>query len=120
MSYSYIDSDSLFEQFRPQISSSSILFLDTEFIRVSTYFPKLGLLQLHLNDVDYLIDPVTINQKKSVWDSLYSDEKLFVFIHAKKILMSCRLVPVGYLIKYSIRRLPLLLSGMAHRSATLH
>ena len=86
MSYSYIDSDSLFEQFRPQISSSSILFLDTEFIRVSTYFPKLGLLQLHLNDVDYLIDPVTINQKKSVWDSLYSDKKLFVFHSCKEDL----------------------------------
>ncbi len=86
MSYSYIDSDSSFEQLRSQISASSTLFLDTEFIRVSTYFPKLGLLQLHIDDVDYLIDPLGIKQKKLLWDSLYSDEKLFVFHSCKEDL----------------------------------
>lgn len=71
MSYSYIDSDILLQPLLAQISSASTLLLDTEFIRVSTYFPKLGLLQLHLNAVDYLIDPLAINSINLLWDAIF-------------------------------------------------
>ncbi len=86
MSYSYIDSDILLQPLLAQISSASTLLLDTEFIRVSTYFPKLGLLQLHLNAVDYLIDPLAINSINLLWDAIFSDHRIFVFHSCKEDL----------------------------------
>ena len=92
MSYSYIDSDVLLKPLLAQISLTPTLLLDTEFIRVSTYFPKLGLLQLHLNSVDYLIDPLVLNNIQSLWDTLFADNKLFIFHSCKEdldVLQTC-------------------------------
>lgn len=86
MSYSYIDSDILLEPLLAQINASTTLLLDTEFIRVSTYFPKLGLLQLHLNSIDYLIDPLAIKTINLLWDSIFSTQKEFVFHSCKEDL----------------------------------
>ncbi|MBB6054815.1 ribonuclease D [Tolumonas osonensis] len=86
MSYSYIDSDILLQPLLAEISSTPILLLDTEFIRVSTYFPKLGLLQIHINSVDYLIDPLAISSTQLLWDAIFSDNKLFVFHSCKEDL----------------------------------
>lgn len=38
----------------------SAVALDTEFMRVSTYYPKLGLIQLYDGDRVSLIDPLSI------------------------------------------------------------
>lgn len=92
MSYSYIDTDILLQPLLAQINLTPTLLLDTEFIRVSTYFPKLGLLQLHLNSVDYLIDPLALNNIQSLWDSLFADNKLFIFHSCKEdldVLQTC-------------------------------
>lgn len=92
MSYSYIDSDILLQPLLAQISLTPTLLLDTEFIRVSTYFPKLGLLQLHLNSVDYLIDPLALNNIQSLWNTLFADNKLFIFHSCKEdldVLQTC-------------------------------
>jgi len=92
MSYSYIDSDELFQPLLAQIHAASTLLLDTEFIRVSTYFPKLGLLQLHLNSTDYLIDPVAISHIQQLWDVFFSGNKLFIFHSCKEdldVLLTC-------------------------------
>jgi ribonuclease D len=92
MSYSYIDSDELFQPLVAQINSATQLLLDTEFIRVSTYFPKLGLLQLHLNSVDYLLDPLAINNINQLWDLMFSGDKLFIFHSCKEdldVLLAC-------------------------------
>lgn len=86
MSYCYIDTDALLKPLLAEIKLTSRLLLDTEFIRVSTYFPKLGLLQLHLNSVDYLIDPVGLNDLPSLWEALFADNKLFVFHSCKEDL----------------------------------
>lgn len=86
MSYSYIDLDTLLQPLLAEISSTPVLLLDTEFIRVSTYFPKLGLLQIHIDSVDYLIDPLAINSTQPLWDAIFSDNKLFVFHSCKEDL----------------------------------
>jgi ribonuclease D len=86
MSYSYIDTDALLRPLLAQINLTSTLLLDTEFIRVSTYYPKLGLLQLHLNAVDYLIDPVALPDIQPLWDALFAENKLFIFHSCKEDL----------------------------------
>lgn len=86
MSYSYIDTDALLRPLLAQINLTSTLLLDTEFIRVSTYYPKLGLLQLHLNAADYLIDPVALSDIQPLWDSLFAENKLFIFHSCKEDL----------------------------------
>jgi len=44
---------------------SSFLAMDTEFIRTSTFFPQVGLIQLNAGAGNYLIDPLRIGN----WDS---------------------------------------------------
>ncbi len=92
MSYRYIDTDTLLQPLLAQINLTPTLLLDTEFIRVSTYFPKLGLLQLHLNAVDYLIDPLALHNIQALWDTLFADNKLFIFHSCKEdldVLQTC-------------------------------
>lgn len=47
----------------------SAVALDTEFVRVSTYFPKLGLIQLYDGERVSLIDPLAITYFS--WSSIY-------------------------------------------------
>ena len=59
-----------------------IVALDTEFIRISTYFPKLGLIQLYDGKRVSLIDPLLITDF-SPFVKLLSDS------HVLKVLHSC-------------------------------
>ena len=58
MSYRYIDTDTLLQPLLAQINLTPTLYWIPNLSGFQTYFPKLGLLQLHLNAVDYLIDPL--------------------------------------------------------------
>ena len=66
----------------PEIKSSSIIGLDTEFIRESTYFPKLALLQIATN-YNYCIDIINITDKNLLSDILLDDQVIKV-IHSSK------------------------------------
>jgi len=44
-----------------QWQHSAFLAMDTEFIRTSTFFPHVGLIQVNAGDGNYLIDPLTIS-----------------------------------------------------------
>ena len=44
-----------------QVRNSSVLALDTEFIRQSTLYPKLGLIQLYDGQTLALVDPLAIS-----------------------------------------------------------
>ncbi len=60
MEYTYItDADELSHLMD---SLSPNCFLDTEFVRVTTFYPHLGLLQLNCNDKIYLIDPLAFDR----------------------------------------------------------
>ena len=55
-----VNTDKKLQNIIPEIKSSSIIGLDTEFIRESTYFPKLALLQIATTNYNYCIDVIFI------------------------------------------------------------
>ena len=59
----------------------SAVVLDTEFMRVSTYFPKLGLIQLYDGERVSLIDPVAITDF-SPFVALLSNPKVLKVLHS--------------------------------------
>ena len=66
-----------------EIKSSSIIGLDTEFIRESTYFPKLALLQISTNNNNYCIDVISIKDKNLLTNILL-DNQIIKVIHSSK------------------------------------
>ena len=60
---------------------SSLLAIDTEFVRTRTLYPKLGLLQVSNGDIIALIDPVTIDDISPFW-SLMADQNICKVLHA--------------------------------------
>lgn len=59
----------------------SVVALDTEFVRVSSYFPKLGLIQLYDGERVSLIDPLSITDF-SPFLALLSDQNVLKILHA--------------------------------------
>lgn len=59
----------------------SAVALDTEFVRVSTYFPKLGLIQLYDGERVSLIDPLAITDF-SPFVELLADDNLLKILHS--------------------------------------
>jgi ribonuclease D len=59
----------------------SAVALDTEFMRVSTYFPKLGLIQLYDSERVSLIDPLAITDF-SPFVALLSNPKVLKILHS--------------------------------------
>ena len=59
----------------------SAVALDTEFMRVSTYFPKLGLIQLYDGERVSLIDPLAITDF-SPFVALLSNPKVLKVLHS--------------------------------------
>ena len=59
----------------------SAVALDTEFMRVSTYFPKLGLIQLYDGERVSLIDPLAITDF-SPFVALLSNPKVLKILHS--------------------------------------
>lgn len=65
-----------------QVRNSSVLALDTEFIRQSTLYPKLGLIQLYDGQTLALVDPLAISD----WQPL---QQLCAASGVVKLLHSC-------------------------------
>ena len=78
-----VNTDKKLQNIIPEIKSSSIIGLDTEFIRESTYFPKLALLQIATNNYNYCIDIINITDKNLLSDILLDDQVIKV-IHSSK------------------------------------
>ncbi|QLB21493.1 ribonuclease D [Vespertiliibacter pulmonis] len=56
----WIESNEQLEKACNIIQQANIIALDTEFVRIRSYYPKLGLIQLFDNKNVYLIDPLAI------------------------------------------------------------
>ncbi|KAA8735676.1 ribonuclease D [Acinetobacter qingfengensis] len=56
MYYQWVDQQTQLSHLVEQINCSALNALDTEFIKVDTLYPKLGVLQININDQVYLID----------------------------------------------------------------
>lgn len=84
--FTYVTEES---QLRAQLSllqGSSYVALDTEFMRESTYFPKLCLLQLATTENCVVIDPLARLQLEPVWEFLASPERMKVLHSARQDL----------------------------------
>lgn len=82
MSYIAIESnESLAEAAKHWLSVSHIA-LDSEFMRVDTFFPKLALIQINDGQNTYLIDPLAIDE----WQPL---KEVFTSTAVTKVLHSC-------------------------------
>lgn len=77
----YIASQEDLEAFIGRASSSSILAIDTEFLREKTYYPKLCLLQMATDNEVVIIDPFAI-EDLTVLASLLSDQAIVKLFHA--------------------------------------
>lgn len=77
----YIASQEELEAFVKRASSSSILAVDTEFLREKTYYPKLCLMQLATEDEIAIVDPFAVDDLK-VLAPLFENEDIVKVFHA--------------------------------------
>ena len=78
-----INTDIKLQNIIDELEKASIIGLDTEFIRESTYFPQLALLQLSDSNNTYCIDILAINNKMLISNLLLNNE-IKKIIHASK------------------------------------
>ena len=60
--YEIISSNERLAELCEKLQSQTVLALDTEFIRVNTFYPKPGLIQLSDGVSAFLLDPLSIDQ----------------------------------------------------------
>ncbi len=82
MTYQLITSSSALAAFCAQAASADLLAVDTEFVRQTTLYPKLGLIQLFDGKQLALVDPLAIDD----WSSL---QQLFANPAVCKVVHSC-------------------------------
>ena len=61
------------------LTDEDFISLDTEFVRINTLFPILGLLQLRLKGKTYLVDPVVLNVKDLVKELTQTKAAMLIF-----------------------------------------
>ncbi|MBQ6390544.1 MAG: ribonuclease D [Eggerthellaceae bacterium] len=77
----YIASQQELEAFVERAGSSSVLAVDTEFLREKTYYPKLCLMQLATDDEIAIVDPFEVEDLK-VLAPLFENEEIVKVFHA--------------------------------------
>ena len=78
-----VNTDTKLQNIIDDLRKSSIIGLDTEFIRESTYYPQLALMQLSDNINTYCIDVLAIKNNNLIAELLYNKDIKKV-IHASK------------------------------------
>ena len=88
-----IDSREDLEAFWHEITSAGVMAFDTEFLRVSTYYPKFCLLQISANGHLYCIDPLALDlNTDSLRGVLRSEHQTRIFHAARQdieVLYGC-------------------------------
>lgn len=77
----YIADQGEFESFLKRAEGSSVLAIDTEFLREKTFYPKLCLLQLATDDEVAIVDPFAISDLGAL-TPLLRDERTVKLLHA--------------------------------------
>jgi ribonuclease D len=80
--HTLIEDNDVLAQLCERWSRTPILALDTEFVRVDTFYPRLGLIQVCDGHANYLLDPLTI----TLWEPL---QAVLEAPHVLKTLHSC-------------------------------
>ncbi len=76
---SYIDSQEKLEEFALAAGTSTVLAIDTEFLREKTYYPNLCLLQLATDDDVAIIDPFAVDDLTVLSDVLRNESVVKLF-----------------------------------------
>lgn len=79
----YVDTKNKLQHLCENIKDSTLLILDTEFIREKTYRAKLCLLQLATDDIVACVDPVALDDISPLMDIINDKNKLKV-LHAAR------------------------------------
>ena len=77
----YIANQESLEAFVDRARSSSVLAIDTEFLREKTYYARLCLLQLATDDEVVVVDPFAV-ESLAVIEPLLTDESIVKLFHA--------------------------------------
>lgn len=77
----YVDDQPSFEAFVERAAASSVLAIDTEFLREKTYYPKLCLLQLATDDEVAIVDPFAVADLTPL-ASVLVNERVMKLFHA--------------------------------------
>lgn len=72
--FQFIHQQKDFENVLALMSQNSIYGLDTEFIKVNTLWPKLGVFQININDQVYLLDGTSLNLS-AFWEKLFQAQQ---------------------------------------------
>ncbi len=83
MQVHFIDTSDKLIDICQQLSHSQFLAVDTEFVRQTTYYPILALIQLCDNHRIAIIDPLAINDLSPLLDILY-DKKITKVLHSAR------------------------------------
>ncbi|MDO4698242.1 MAG: ribonuclease D [Pasteurellaceae bacterium] len=81
ISYQWIDTNEKLQTCCQQAQQQAIVMLDTEFVRIRSYYPKLGLLQMYDGQQVSLIDPLAISDF-SPFVALLANTKVLKVLHA--------------------------------------
>ena len=76
-----IESSEAFGNLCDNLRTATSIGLDTEFIRTDTFYGNLGLLQIYVSDVCYLVDPCKI-QDWAYFRDLIEISSLAVVLHS--------------------------------------
>jgi ribonuclease D len=79
LDYDYIDSNEMLARFCAGLAAANYCVIDTEFIRESTYYPELALIQIASGDRLACIDPLAISEFSPLAELLVKDSLLKVF-----------------------------------------
>ena len=77
--YEYIDSDAALARFCAELRHAGCCAIDTEFIRESTYYPELALIQIASDTALGCIDPLAIEDFTPLIEALTDAGLLKVF-----------------------------------------
>lgn len=80
--YFYVDNNDVLAKACQALSTCSQIALDTEFMRVDTFYAQVGLVQISDGEQTYLIDPLAIDQWQPLKDLLTNAE-------VTKVLHAC-------------------------------
>ena len=80
-SWQYIDSPDQLADMVQACRRADMIAVDTEFTRVNTYYPIIGLVQIYNGESCFLIDPLAVGDMGSL-AALLTDPKLLKVLHA--------------------------------------
>ncbi len=86
MQVRFIDTQQSLSQICEEFSDCEFLALDTEFVRQTTYYPQLALIQICDGQQIALIDPLAIKELAALMELLYKPEIIKVFHSARQDL----------------------------------